>query len=141
MGSWADGLITVGGAQEKVKPVLDAFRRGGGKGKRIIAQAKISWAPTEEQAMAGALDQWNTNVFPSSVAADLAMPHQFEELAREVTADQIRESVLVSSDLDRHAEWIHQHRDLGIDDLYIHNVNCNQREFIDAFGRHVLNAV
>jgi probable non-F420 flavinoid oxidoreductase len=140
MGSWADGLITVGGAREKVQPVLDAFRRGGGEGKRIIAQAKISWARTDEQAAAGALDQWNTNVFPSSVAADLAMPEQFEELARGVTVHQIRESVLVSSDLDQHAEGIRQHEELGIDDLYIHNVNCNQREFIDAFGRHVLPA-
>lgn len=141
MGTWADGLITVGGAREKVKPVIDAFRGNGGRWKRVIAQVKVSWAESEDQALAGAMDQWNTNVFPSSLAADLAMPHQFEELARGVTEDQIRDAVHVSSDLRDHTAWIRQHRELAIDDVYIHNVNGNQRAFIDAFGRHVLPAL
>lgn len=140
MGGWADGLITVASSPEKLKPILDAFRRGGGENKPIIAQAKISWARTDEEAVAGAMEQWNTNVFPSSVASDLAMPEDFEELARKVTPEQIREHVRVSTDMRKHLEWIRRDFELGVNELYVHNVNLDQRRFIDVFAREVLPA-
>jgi coenzyme F420-dependent glucose-6-phosphate dehydrogenase len=139
LGGWADGLITVTGP--KLKSLIDAFRRGGGSGKPVIAQAKISWAGSDEEAMKDALEQWNTNVFPSSVAADLALPSQFEELARTVTPDQLRESVRVSADLEQHLEWIRQDRELGISELYVHNISRDQRGFIEAFAKRVLPAL
>lgn len=141
MGGWAEGLITVATPHERAKKVIAAFRRGGGKGKPVLAQAKLSWARTEEDALAAAIDQWNTNVFPSSVAADLALPSRFEELAREVTPEQVREAVLISADLEQHAAWIREARALGVDELYLHDVGRNQRAFIDAFGERVLPAV
>lgn len=139
MAEWADGLITVAGpALEKV---IAAFRRGGGEGKPVIAQAKLSWAKSDAEALAGAMEQWSTNVFPSSVAADLAMPSQFEELARTVTPEQLREHVRVSSDPAQHAEWIREIRETGVAELYLHNVNQDQRGFIDVFARDVLPAL
>lgn len=139
MGGWADGLITVTGS--KLKSLIDAFRRGGGEGKPVIAQAKISWAASEEEALREAMEQWNTNVFPSSVAADLALPSQFEELAQSVTADQVRERVRISTSLEQHLEWIRQDRALGLSALYVHNVGRDQRGFIDAFAKNVLPAL
>lgn len=139
LGGWADGLITVSGP--KLRSLIDAFRRGGGEGKPVIAQAKISWARSEDEALQDALDQWSTNVFPSSVAAELAMPSEFEERARTVTPEQLRESVRVSADLEQHLEWIRQDRALGISELYLHHVGRDQRGFIEAFGRHVLPAL
>jgi coenzyme F420-dependent glucose-6-phosphate dehydrogenase len=136
MGSWADGLITL--ASPEAKKVIDAFRRGGGEGKPIIAQMKLSWAATDEEALAAAMDQWNTNVFPSSVAADLAKPSQFEALAETVTPEQVREAVGVSADLGRHLAWIREVRELGVDELYLHNVGRNQEAFIKAFASEVL---
>jgi coenzyme F420-dependent glucose-6-phosphate dehydrogenase len=56
MGGWADGLITVAG--KKMKTIIDAFRRGGGEGKPVIGQAKLSWAKTDEEALQGAMEQW-----------------------------------------------------------------------------------
>ena len=141
MGSWADGLITVAGPAEKMKPILDAFRRGGGKGKPVIAQAKVSWARTDDEALAGAMEQWKTNVFPSAVGSDLTMPEHYEELARNVTADQIRDHVRVSSDVQQHIEWFRGDRELGVDELYVHNVNRDQRRFIEVFAREVLPAL
>ncbi|HEX7707459.1 MAG TPA: TIGR03885 family FMN-dependent LLM class oxidoreductase [Thermoanaerobaculia bacterium] len=141
MGGWADALITVSAARDRMKRVLDAFRRGGGDGKPILLQAKLSWAPTEREAIDGAMDQWSTNVFNSSIAADLSRPDQFEALSRFVNEEQLRDAVRISSDLDQHIEWIRQDRELGIDELYLHNVNLEQQRFIEAFGRHVLSAL
>jgi coenzyme F420-dependent glucose-6-phosphate dehydrogenase len=139
MGSWADGLMTV--ASPKLGSLIGAFRRGGGEGKPIFAQAKVSWAQSDEDALAGAMDQWNANVFPSSVAAELAMPEQFEALAASVTEDQVREAVRVSADLEEHAAWIREIGELGVSELYLHNVGRNQKAFIETFAREVLPAV
>jgi hypothetical protein len=75
------------------------------------------------------------------VAADLTMPEHFEELSRDVSPDQLREIVRVSSDVDEHIQWMREVRELGIGELYLHNVNRDQRGFIDAFARHVLPAL
>jgi coenzyme F420-dependent glucose-6-phosphate dehydrogenase len=141
MGGWADALITVSAARDRMKSVIDAFRRGGGEDKPVLVQAKLSWSTSDDHALEGAIDQWSTNVFTSSIAADLTRPDQFEALSKFVDEDQIREAVRISSDLDQHIDWIRQDRELGIDELYLHNVNLQQREFIEAFGRHVLPAL
>lgn len=139
MGGWADGIITVAGPD--LKKIIDAFRRGGGEEKPILAQAKLSWAESDDEALAQAMDQWSANVFPSSIAADLAMPEEFEARAAHVTPDQVRAAVRVSADLADHIERIRRVRELGVSELYLHNVGKNQAAFIEQFGRRVLPAL
>jgi hypothetical protein len=55
-----------------------------------------------------------------------------------VRPDDVRETVLVSSDLARHAEWLHELARLGFDDIALHHVGQDLDPFIDAFGEHVL---
>ncbi len=50
LGSWADGLITISRPPEKLKQVVDAFRRGGGEGKPMILKVQLSYDHTEEMA-------------------------------------------------------------------------------------------
>ena len=140
-GSWADGLITVHMPPEKLRPLLDAFREGGGEGKPISVQVKVAWAPTEDEALAGAHEQWRTNVFPSALMADLETVEQFEVAATHVRPDDVRASVLVSSDPKQHATWIHEVLDLGVDRVFVHQVPREQRRFIDTFGGEVLPEV
>jgi coenzyme F420-dependent glucose-6-phosphate dehydrogenase len=42
VGGWADGLLTVGGAPEAVRPRLDAFGEGGGAGKNVVGRDRKS---------------------------------------------------------------------------------------------------
>ena len=137
VGSWADGLATVNAPHDHLRAMLDAFREGGGRG-RLVLQVHVSWAPTDEEALRIACDQWRTNVFPPPVCWDLETPEQFEERAGGVTADDVRETVLVSSDLGRHAEWLRGFADLGFDEIAVHHVGQDLDPFIDAFGEHVL---
>ena len=138
-GEWADGLLTV--QQTSLPAVVDAFREGGGEGKPVYAQAKVAWATTEEEALAGAHDQWRTNVFPSPLMADLERVEQFELAATHVRPDDVRSSVLVSADLGRHAAWLREVLDAGVDRVYVHHVPRPQRAFLDAFGERVLPEV
>ena len=139
IGGWADGLITIAG--KDLAKLIAAFRRGGGEGKTVIAQGKLSYAASEDEALRGAMDQWSSNVFPSSVAADVVMPAAFEELAGGVTPEQMRGHVQISSDPKHFVDWIREVRSLGVETLYLHNVNLDQRAFIDVFSRDVLPAL
>lgn len=141
MGGWVDALITAGQEPETLRRIIEAFRSGGGEGKPIILQRKVSYAPSEQDALREAHEQWRTNVFRSGPLADLRMPREFEAISEFVTTQQVAEKVHVSSDLSRHVDWILEDAALGFDEIYLHNVNLRQREFIDAFGEHVLPAV
>lgn len=141
LGGWADGMITVSTERETMKRVIAAFRRGGGADKPVIVQVKVSYSSSEQAAVDGALEQWSTNVFPSAIASDLILPAQFEVLAKDVTEEKIREHVRISTDLDEHLAWLREDIAMGIDELYLHNVNREQPEFIEAFGEKVIPAL
>jgi probable non-F420 flavinoid oxidoreductase len=133
-GEWADGLATVNQPHAKLEEMIDAFRSNGGEGKRLVLQVHLSWAPNEEEALRIAHDQWRTNVFPPPTCWDLEMAEDFDRLARDVTPEQVRETVLVSADLARHAAWLQEFAELGFDEIYLHHVGQDLTAFIDAFG-------
>ena len=138
---WADGLITVSTEPDRQRAVADAFRQGGGEGKPMVLQVKLSWHEDEDEALRGAMAQWRTNVLPPAVSQDVATPAGFEQRARDVDEAAMRKAVRVSSDLARHVDWLRDDLCMGFDALYLHNVNRHQAGFIDAFAREVLPAV
>ena len=137
-GEWADGLATVNQPRDKLEEMIDAFRSNGGEGKRLVLQVHLSWAPSEEEALRVAHDQWRSNVFPPPTCWDLELPEDFDRLARDVTPEQMRDTVLVSADLARHAAWLEELAALGFDEINLHHVGQDLGPFIDAFGEHVL---
>jgi coenzyme F420-dependent glucose-6-phosphate dehydrogenase len=137
-GAWADGLITISAPREKMRTLVDAFREGGGEGKPVHLQVKLSFAKKESDALDGAFEQWRTNVFEGTVSEQLRTPAQFEAAAAHVRPEDLRSSVRISSDVARHLEWLREDLELGVDHVYLHNVNRGQRDFIDAFASDVL---
>ena len=140
-GGWADGLITVHAPPERLRRVIDAFRTGGGEGKPVRVQAKLAWAAGEDEALAAAHEQWRTNVLDPVLMADLETVEQFEAAAAHVRPEDVRDSVLVSSDPKQHAAWLHEILDCGVDELFLHQVPRDQLGFIDTFAREVLPEV
>jgi len=134
---WADGLATIAQPVDHLRRMIDAYRSAGGRGE-LILQIHLSWAPTEDEAMHLASDQWRSNVYGPPIAWDLETAEAFDQVTRDVTDDKVRQSVQVSSDLGRHAELLQQYLDLGFDQLYLHHVGQEQTAFIEAFGQHVL---
>jgi coenzyme F420-dependent glucose-6-phosphate dehydrogenase len=137
-GSWADGLLTLAQERHTLRRVVDAFREGGGAGKPMLLQVKLSYAASEEQARNQAHDQWRSNAADSSSLADLEMPEDFEAATAHVSEADMDRYVRISADAGQHAAWLAQDRELGFDGLYLHPVGRNQREFIDCFGERVL---
>jgi probable non-F420 flavinoid oxidoreductase len=137
VGGWADGLITVNQPPETLERVVRAFREKGGD-KPAYLQVHLSWADSEEQALEIAYEQWKTNVFGSALAWNLETPGQFDEAARFVRPEDVRRSVLVSSDVDQHLSRLTEYAEIGFDRIYLHHVGQEQRDFIRVFGERVL---
>ncbi len=141
VGEWADGLVTINQKQEQLRRMIDAFRSNGGAGKPLYLQVHLSWAPTEDEALAIAFDQWRSNVFSPPVCWDLETVEQFDEAARFVRPEDVCGPVLVSADTSRHVDWLAGFAELGFDGIWLHHVGQEQRPFIETFAEHVLPAL
>ena len=141
---WApDGLITVGAPLEKIAGLFAKFDEGAreaGKDPSTmprLLQVHLSWAETDEEAMANAMDQWPNGgmKFPKG---DIRSPFDFEQMAKLVRPEDFAGRMVVSADPDGHRAELQRYVDLGFDRIYLHNVGRNQRQWIDVFGRDVL---
>ena len=141
VGGWADALITVSRPADQLREVVARFRAGGGAGKPMFLKAQHSLDRSEQAARQGAFEQWRMNILPSGVLAELRLPAQFDQAARPVQPSDLDESIRISADPQRHLEWLRGDLELGFERVYVHNVNRNQRGFIEAFGEHVLPAL
>jgi len=138
VGRWADGLLTVNARLDQLRRVIDAFRRGGGEGKPLFLQVGLNWAPTEAEALEGAFEQWRFNVLGGEVNWELRSVKDFETATRFVRPEDVRESVLVSADLNRHAKWLQEFIELGFEEIHLHQVSRKQRASVDTFGTRIL---
>jgi coenzyme F420-dependent glucose-6-phosphate dehydrogenase len=138
---WADGLITIGKPVEELREVVEAWRGNGGEDKPMALQVQLSYASTDDEALAAAHDQWRTSVFDSPVLATLRMPADFDAADEHVRPEDVDGPVNVSADLGKHAEWLREYVELGFSELYLHDVHLDQERFISDFGEHVLPRV
>ena len=137
---WADGLITVNQPAERLRRVVDAFRDGA-EAKPMYLQVHLAYAQDEAAALAGAHQQWGSNVLDGSLAWELALPEQFEAATRHVRPDDVREAVLVSADPSHLTESLAAYAELGFDGIFVHEVGRDQRRTIELFGEKVLPAL
>ncbi len=142
-GRVADGLITVGAPLEKIAGLFGKFEDGAreaGKDPATmprVLQLHLSWAQTDEQALANAMTEWPNGgmKFPK---ADIRSPFDFEQMAKLVRPEDFAGRMVISAEPDKHRAEIQKYVDLGFDRIYLHNVGRNQREWIDTFARDVL---
>ena len=136
-GRVADGLITEGAPLDKLESLIARFDEGGGRGKPKVLRLHLSWAETDEQALANALAEWPIAGMRFG-KSDIRSPFELEQLARLVRPADFEDRMLISADPDAHRANIQRHLDLGFDRVYLHNAGRNQREWLDVFGAEVL---
>lgn len=143
-GRTVDGIIVDGAPIDKIPTLfsrLDEGAREAGKGHATrVLRLHVSWAHTDELAMANAVREWPNGGlrFPRS---DIRSPFEFEQLARLARPEDFEGRMVVSADPDVHRASIQRYLDLGFDRIYLHNVGRNQREWLDVFSRQVLPAL
>ncbi|BDI21837.1 TIGR03557 family F420-dependent LLM class oxidoreductase [Herbiconiux sp. L3-i23] len=145
-GKHVDGIMTVGAPIDRVAALFARFDEGlRESGRQSSATSKVlqlhlSWAPTDEEALANAMREWPVGAMRFG-RSDIRSPFEFEQLARLVRPEDFEGRVIVSSDPDVHRAAIQRYADLGADRIYLHNAGRDQRAFLDVFARDVLPKV
>ena len=142
-GRLADGMITVGAADEKIGMLFERFEKGAREAEKDVAgmpkllQIHVSWAETQEAAVDNAMREWPNGGmnFPKQ---DIRTPEDFAAMAKMVRPEHFENRVLISADVDEHVAHIQKFVDMGFDEVHLHNVGRNQAEFIRVFGDRVL---
>lgn len=145
-GKMTDGLIVVGAADEKIRMLIERFEKGAREAGKDpskmpkILQFKVSFAATEEDAVAQAIKEWPNGgmAFPKG---DIRNPEDFEAMAKLVKPEHFKNRVLMTPDLAQHTALVQHYIDLGFSEVYVHNVGRNQEAFIDAYGKEVIPAL
>jgi probable non-F420 flavinoid oxidoreductase len=141
IGGWADGMITVAGPRNAMRAVTDAFREGGGEGKPIFLQVTLSFAPSTDEAIAAAWDQWRHCAASAEQLGDIRTPAEFDRLTAGARPEDVLSKVRASADIGQHLDWLHADCELGFERIYLHNVaRAHQESFIDACGTRLLPA-
>jgi probable non-F420 flavinoid oxidoreductase len=141
MAAWVDGLITAGRDHNALRRLVEAFRAGGGNGKPVMLQSAICYAPTMEQALLAAHDQWRHALLDSSSVLNFDMPADFDEASRSTPPEKLVEGLRISADMQQFVDWLAQDVEIGFDSIYLHHVGRDLERFIDVFSSHVLPSV
>ncbi|MCU4752867.1 TIGR03885 family FMN-dependent LLM class oxidoreductase [Halobacteria archaeon AArc-curdl1] len=140
LAEWADGMITLGTPDhEGDAKRVQAFREKA-PDKPVYLKVQLSYDESDEAALEGAYDQWRTNCIPGAATQEFRTPEEYDELAEVVDKETVEENIRVSADFGDHIRWIENDLELDVEKVFLHNVNTNQEQFIEAFGDNVLTA-
>jgi len=141
----ADGLWTLGDPEQAPK-VISAYKsaceEAGRPAGEIVLQFQFSWAESDDQALEGAR-VWKGAQPQEFYIDDWHDPRKMYERGEEQVSDeQLREKIVISSDPDVHAERIHAIEDLGPTIIAAMNVSgADPHGAIDVYAREVLPAL
>ena len=136
-GEIGDGLIVTQPDDKLVKE----FEENGGQDKPKIGQAKVCWAESEEKALDTVFKYWPILDLPGPLHSDLPTTDHFEAAAKMVKKEDLKKSIVLGPDPQKHIQKIQEYRDQGIDQVYIHQVGPDQEGFFRFYQQEVLPKV
>jgi coenzyme F420-dependent glucose-6-phosphate dehydrogenase len=144
-GRWGDGLWTLADP-EKVPEILDAYRAAASDAGRepgeVLIQVGFSWAPDDDRALEGAR-VWKGAQPEAFYRDDWHDPKaMYEEGERQVSDEQLKESFIISSDPEEHAERLRQVEQMGATIVVaMNNSGADPHGAIKVYAEEVLPAL
>jgi coenzyme F420-dependent glucose-6-phosphate dehydrogenase len=142
---WGDGLWTTADP-EGTPDVIDAYKAAcedaGKEPGEIVIQLQFSWAEDDDAALEGAR-VWKGAQPDEHYTDDWHHPQKmFENGERQLSDDDLKESLIISSDPEVHADRIREAQDLGATTMALMNVSgADPHVAIEVYGGQVLRAV
>jgi coenzyme F420-dependent glucose-6-phosphate dehydrogenase len=142
---WGDGLWTLADPQSAPE-VIDAYRGAcedaGKEPGEIVLQAQFSWAEDDEAALEGAR-VWKGAQPDEFYTDDWHHPQRmYEEGERQISDDDLKQSLIISSDAEVHVERIREAEDLGATTMALMNCSgADPHRAIEVYGEQVLPAL
>ena len=115
---------------------LFASRSGG---RPTVALTKVSWAPSEEEAVDLVHRLWATSALPGELGQELRTPEQYEQGASIVSKELAREGTVCGCDVDQHIAGFDAFGDF--DEVYVANIGPHYAKMITRYGEDVIPAV
>jgi coenzyme F420-dependent glucose-6-phosphate dehydrogenase len=117
----ADGVWTLGDP-ESAPDVVEAYRSAGGDGE-VIIHAGFAWAEDDDKLMEG-VRPWRATVPDEFYVDDWHDPAKMQEhAAQQVSDDDLRQSVVESTDPDEHVDKVRQLEQLGATAVCLQNMS------------------
>jgi coenzyme F420-dependent glucose-6-phosphate dehydrogenase len=126
-----------------VPEILDAYRGAasdaGREAGEIVLQVAFSWARDDEAALEGAR-VWKGAQPKEFYKEDWHDPKaMYEHGEEQVSDEELREAMVISSDLDEHVERIRQVEEMGATTVALmNNSGADPLAAIGVYGREVL---
>jgi coenzyme F420-dependent glucose-6-phosphate dehydrogenase len=142
---WGDGLWTLADP-ESAPDVIDAYRGAcedaGKEPGEIVLQSQFSWAEDDDAAFEGA-KVWKGAQPNEFYTDDWHYPREmFEEGERQISDDDLKEALIISSDPDVHIERIREAEQLGATTMALMNCSgADPHRAIEVYGGKVLPAL
>jgi coenzyme F420-dependent glucose-6-phosphate dehydrogenase len=143
-GRLGDGVWTLGDP-ESAPEIVEAYRAAASEAGRepgeIVLQGSFSWAPDDEAALESAR-VWKGAQPDEFYKDDWHDPGaMYEEGARQVSDDALREALIISSDPDEHVTRIRDLVDMGATIVPLQNGSPDPVAAIEVYGEKVLPAL
>jgi len=142
---WADGLWTLADP-ESAPDVIDAYKgaceAAGKEPGEIVLQTQFSWAEDDDAALEGAR-VWKGAQPDEFYTDDWHDPRKMqEEGERQVSDDDLKQALIISSDPEVHADRIREADRLGATTIVTMNVSgADPHRAIEVYGGQVLPAL
>lgn len=129
-GREADGFITMGNSLQKARTLMERFTQGRvdagkspGGGLRVV-RLHVSWAPSIETATTAALAHWPHAAMRFNTS-DIRSPFDIAQIAKLVRPEDFHGNLLITTDPEEIAALVADYRELGFDEVYLHNAGDN----------------
>lgn len=138
VGGWADAMITATSDPGTLRPLVSAFREGGGAGKPVYVQSALAFARSEEEGLRAVHDQWRHAALPPSDWADVEEPEEFDRRSADVSVADMRGKLPVFTGAAPLVEHVRALAEAGADRVYLHDVSRDVERFLGVLGEGVL---
>ncbi|HVV59617.1 MAG TPA: TIGR03557 family F420-dependent LLM class oxidoreductase [Gaiellaceae bacterium] len=133
-GRVADGLVNTSPDKE----VVQAFERGGGKGKPRYGMLHVCVHEDEAEARRLAHELWPNIALGGELSREIKNPEDFQSAVEPITEDAVAEVVPCGNDPQKHLEQIERFADVGFDHVWVHQIGEDQTAFFRFYRDEVL---
>jgi G6PDH family F420-dependent oxidoreductase len=136
-GRIGDGLVATAPDAETV----DAFRSARGEDGRALAELTVCHAETESAGLERLAEIWPMPGIPGELSAELPSPRHFEQAARLVRPEDLKDLVPVGPEPEPYLRAIERYRDAGFDTVVLHQAGRDQEPFLRFAADELIPAI
>lgn len=142
-GMLGDGILTNPRGLERFKSIVSAMEKGAkevGRDPSKLSKAmefKVSYDVDYDRALKSAMF-WAPTAIPRKERESLSDPRMLESSVGPEEEKKIKETWLITTDIDDIFKWLSDFLKLRFDRVYIHSASPREEKFLSILGRDIL---